>query len=46
MVFGPEIIWPTKIEVGISFGIWAIGLLVVTVLYKIAASVKETSEIK
>ncbi len=38
--------WPTGIEIGISLGIWATGLFVVTVLYKIAATVKEESEIK
>ena len=33
--------WPTIPEVLISVGIWAIGLFVLTVLYKIAVSVKE-----
>jgi len=38
--------WPTGIEIGISLGIWAIGLFVVTILYKIASAVKEESEVK
>ena len=33
--------WPTVPEVVISMGIWAIGLFVITVLYKITVSVKE-----
>jgi len=33
--------WPTTPEVFISAGVWATGLLVLTVLYKIAVSVKE-----
>ena len=33
--------WPTTPEVFISAGIWATGLLVLTVLYKITVSVKE-----
>ena len=33
--------WPTVPEVLISVGIWALGFFVITVLYKIAASVKE-----
>ncbi|MCJ7595649.1 MAG: polysulfide reductase NrfD [Desulfobacterales bacterium] len=33
--------WPTTPEVFISVGIWATGLLVLTVLYKITVSVKE-----
>ena len=32
---------PTAIEIGISIGVWAIGILVVTILYKITSSVKE-----
>jgi len=33
--------WPTTPEVFISAGVWATGLLVLTVLYKIAVSVRE-----
>ena len=33
--------WPTTPEVFISIGVWAIGLFVLTILYKIAVSVKE-----
>ncbi|MDB9822682.1 polysulfide reductase NrfD [Deltaproteobacteria bacterium] len=33
--------WPTVPEICISIGVWATGFLVITVLYKIAASVKE-----
>lgn len=33
--------WPTLPEVVISLGVWAMGFLVLTVLYKIAVSVKE-----
>ena len=33
--------WPTVPEVFISLGVWATGFLVVTILYKIAISVKE-----
>jgi Ni/Fe-hydrogenase subunit HybB-like protein len=33
--------WPTAPEMIISVGVWAIGLFVLTVLYKIAVSVKE-----
>jgi Ni/Fe-hydrogenase subunit HybB-like protein len=33
--------WPTTPELLISVGVWATGLLVLTVLYKVAASVKE-----
>lgn len=36
--------WPTVPELLISLGVWAIGLLVLTVLYKIAISVKEETE--
>jgi Ni/Fe-hydrogenase subunit HybB-like protein len=32
---------PTAPEIGITLGVWAIGFLVLTVLYKIAVSVKE-----
>ncbi|MBW1764431.1 MAG: polysulfide reductase NrfD [Deltaproteobacteria bacterium] len=32
---------PTSIEIGISVGVWAIGALVITILYKIVISVKE-----
>ncbi|MEC4675731.1 MAG: NrfD/PsrC family molybdoenzyme membrane anchor subunit [Nitrospirota bacterium] len=37
--------WPTQPEMMISMGVWAIGLLVLTVLYKIAISVKEEVEL-
>lgn len=33
--------WPTLPEIMISVGVWSIGFLVITILYKIAASVKE-----
>jgi Ni/Fe-hydrogenase subunit HybB-like protein len=33
--------WPTVPEALISFGVWALGFLILTVLYKIAVSVKE-----
>jgi molybdopterin-containing oxidoreductase family membrane subunit len=33
--------FPTVPEIGISVGVWAVGLLVVTILYKIASAVKE-----
>jgi molybdopterin-containing oxidoreductase family membrane subunit len=33
--------WPTVYEMGVSVGVWAIGFLVLTVLYKIAVGVKE-----
>lgn len=33
--------WPTAPEILISAGVWAIGLLVLTVLYKIAVTVRE-----
>lgn len=36
--------WPTLPEALISLGVWAIGLLILTVLYKIAVSVKKESE--
>ena len=35
--------WPTLPESIITAGIWAIGLLVLTVLYKVAISVRETA---
>ncbi|MEW6109588.1 MAG: sulfate reduction electron transfer complex DsrMKJOP subunit DsrP [Nitrospirota bacterium] len=37
--------WPTGPEMLISIGVWAIGLLVLTVLYKVAVSVKEEVEL-
>ncbi len=37
--------WPTQPEMMISMGVWAIGLLVLTVLYKIAITVKEEVEL-
>jgi Ni/Fe-hydrogenase subunit HybB-like protein len=37
--------WPTTPEMLISVGIWATGFLVLTVLYKIAVSIKEEVEI-
>ncbi|MEW6367507.1 MAG: sulfate reduction electron transfer complex DsrMKJOP subunit DsrP [Acidobacteriota bacterium] len=33
--------WPTAPELGISFGVYAIGFLLITVFYKIAISVRE-----
>lgn len=33
--------WPTLPEVAITVGIWALGFFVITILYKIAVSVKE-----
>jgi molybdopterin-containing oxidoreductase family membrane subunit len=33
--------WPTAPELGITFGVWATGLFILTVLFKIAVSVKE-----
>ena len=33
--------WPTFPEVMITIGVWSVGFLVLTVLYKIAISVKE-----
>ena len=33
--------WPTVPEIGISIGVWATGFFVITILYKIAVSVKE-----
>jgi len=33
--------WPTALELGITFGVWATGLFILTVLFKIAVSVKE-----
>ncbi|MFQ3573720.1 MAG: NrfD/PsrC family molybdoenzyme membrane anchor subunit, partial [Thermodesulfovibrionales bacterium] len=35
--------WPTIPEATISLAVWAVGALVLTVLYKIAVSIKETS---
>lgn len=32
---------PTVTEIGITVGVWAVGALVITILYKIATSVKE-----
>ena len=32
---------PTMIEIGISFGVWAIGALIITILFKVTSSVKE-----
>jgi len=36
--------WPTLPEILISLGIWAVGFLVLTALYKIAISVREETE--
>ena len=36
--------WPTLPETLITLGVWAIGLLVLTVLYKVAVSVREETE--
>jgi molybdopterin-containing oxidoreductase family membrane subunit len=33
--------WPTALELVISIGVWAAGFLILTILYKIAVSVKE-----
>ena len=33
--------WPTLPEALIALGIWAIGALIVTVLYKVAVAVRE-----
>jgi len=33
--------WPTVTEIFISIGIWALGFFIITVLFKIAVSVKE-----
>ncbi len=34
---------PTGPEVSISIGVWALGFLILTILYKVALSVKENS---
>ncbi len=36
--------WPTLPEIFISIGVWAIGFLILTALYKIGISVKEATE--
>jgi molybdopterin-containing oxidoreductase family membrane subunit len=36
--------WPTAPELGITFGVWATGLFILSVLFKIAVSVKEEVE--
>ncbi|MCX8031091.1 MAG: polysulfide reductase NrfD [Thermodesulfovibrionales bacterium] len=33
--------WPTIPEVSISLGVWAIGFLILTILYKVAISIRE-----
>ncbi|MCK7466763.1 MAG: hypothetical protein MZU91_00515 [Desulfosudis oleivorans] len=33
--------WPTLAETSITLGVWGIGFLVLTILYKIAVSIKE-----
>ena len=33
--------WPTAPEAIISLGVWAMGFLVLTLLYKVAVSIKE-----
>lgn len=33
--------WPTTVEVLITIGIWAVGLFVLTILYKVAVTVKQ-----
>ena len=33
--------WPTMPETLITIGVWAVGLLVLTILYKIAITVRE-----
>lgn len=35
--------WPTFAEFSIAMGVWALGFLILTVLYKVAISVKEES---
>ncbi len=36
--------WPTRLESVITLGVWAIGLLILTFLYKIAISVREETK--
>jgi molybdopterin-containing oxidoreductase family membrane subunit len=36
---------PTRPEVAIAIGIWAMGFLIITVLYKIFLSVREAAEL-
>jgi molybdopterin-containing oxidoreductase family membrane subunit len=36
---------PTAPEIGITLGIWALGFLILTILYKVAVSVKEEVEV-
>jgi len=36
--------WPTLRETSIALGVWALGFLVLTLLYKIAISVREETE--
>ena len=36
---------PTVPEIGVSVGVWAIGALIITVLFKITTSVKEEVEV-
>jgi molybdopterin-containing oxidoreductase family membrane subunit len=33
--------WPTLPEATISIGVWAIGILVLSILYKVAVTVRE-----
>ncbi len=35
--------WPTPTEIAITLGVWALGLLILSILYKIAITVKEQS---
>ncbi|HSW63487.1 MAG TPA: NrfD/PsrC family molybdoenzyme membrane anchor subunit [Dissulfurispiraceae bacterium] len=35
--------WPTLAEFSIAMGVWALGFLILTVLYKVAVSIKEES---
>lgn len=35
---------PTGPEVAITLGVWAMGLMILTVLYKVAIDVKEETE--
>jgi molybdopterin-containing oxidoreductase family membrane subunit len=35
---------PTAQEIAITLGVWALGFLILTILYKVAISVKEQTE--
>jgi [DsrC]-trisulfide reductase subunit P len=34
---------PSGPEISIAIGVWALGILILTILYKVALAVKETS---